>query len=185
MNGYQIHSKTLLCKLSNVTPSTPSSTSSTPTTPLSNISPQNQPSLNLYVKNLPVHYREEQLRALFNPFGEILDVKVMIDKNTGESRQIGFVRYSNQQQATNALNEMHGHMLEHSEIPLAVRYAETENEKLMRKQRQQTQTRTPNRPAQHKQIYHYMDQQNQPYFSQTSQLLQSGKFYFLYLTMMK
>jgi hypothetical protein len=33
------------------------------------------------------------LRKLFEPFGQIRECKVMVDKNTGISRQIGFVRY--------------------------------------------------------------------------------------------
>lgn len=168
MNGFQIANKTLLCKLSNVTPNTPPSTSTptptTPSNPFTSSYPQNQPSLNLYVKNLPVHHREEQLRALFAPFGEILDVKVMVDKNTGESRQIGFVRYLNQQDATQALNEMNGYVIDKDEMPLTVRYAETEGEKLVRKHRQNQSRNQSNRsPARQ---FGYTGEQQQQYYQQ-------------------
>lgn len=35
----------------------------------------------------------DDLRALFEKFGPINTCKVMVDKATGQSRQIGFVRY--------------------------------------------------------------------------------------------
>jgi RNA recognition motif-containing protein len=159
MNGYQIHNKTLLCKLSNATPNSPP----TPTTPGHSQTTSFPPSSNLYVKNLLAHQREDELKELFEPFGQVLDVKVMIDKNTRESRQIGFVRFANQQQATEALNAMNGHLFDQSDIGLSVRYAESEGEKTSRKQRQN------NRPSKPRHVENHL-------YTQPQQLLQNGMF---------
>mmetsp|Transcript_8293 Transcript_8293/g.13509 ORF Transcript_8293/g.13509 Transcript_8293/m.13509 type:complete len:393 (-) Transcript_8293:163-1341(-) len=125
MNGQRISSKTLLCKLSNTSPTAQS--------------PQNtEPSANLYVKPLLPDTSEDQLRAMFAPFGSIAECKVMVDKQTGVSRQIGFVRFENQEDADRALHSMNGTKLEANAPPLIVKYAESETQKLMRRQRQIT-----------------------------------------------
>jgi len=53
----------------------------------------------------------EDLRAIFAVFGTVLDCKVMVDKVTGLSRQIGFVRFGSVADATRALEEMTGKVL--------------------------------------------------------------------------
>ncbi len=53
----------------------------------------------------------EQLKALFSVFGNIEECRVMMDKKTGRSRQIGFVRFTNQQDATNALKQRNGYRM--------------------------------------------------------------------------
>jgi RNA recognition motif. (a.k.a. RRM, RBD, or RNP domain) len=45
-----------------------------------------------FTKLTLIHYKES-LREIFSSFGTIAAAKVMVDKVTGESRQIGFVRY--------------------------------------------------------------------------------------------
>jgi RNA recognition motif-containing protein len=37
-------------------------------------------------------FAADQLRELFGRYGTVVDAKVMIDRNTGQSRLIGFVR---------------------------------------------------------------------------------------------
>jgi len=119
MTGQRIGNKTLLCKLSNSSPN-----SGTP-----------EPSNNLYIKPLLAATSEDDLRGLFEKFGPINTCKVMVDKQTGQSRQIGFVRFEHQKDATAAMQKMNGHKLEEEAPPLVVKYAETEHQRANRKAR--------------------------------------------------
>ena len=41
---------------------------------------------NLFVGNLPLDATEEVLRDLFSPFGEVQQVRIMTDRDTGKAR---------------------------------------------------------------------------------------------------
>lgn len=45
----------------------------------------------IYVGNLPFSANEEDVRALFEPFGEVTSVKFINDRDTGRFRGFGFV----------------------------------------------------------------------------------------------
>ncbi|MBZ0116070.1 MAG: RNA-binding protein, partial [Sandaracinaceae bacterium] len=45
----------------------------------------------LYVGNLSFHTTEDELTQAFAQFGEVTDVKVILDRETGRSRGFGFV----------------------------------------------------------------------------------------------
>lgn len=45
---------------------------------------------NVFVKYLPHHYGEEDLQKLFEEFGSIQSVKVMVDPQTGSSLGYGY-----------------------------------------------------------------------------------------------
>lgn len=122
MNGAQIGNKKLLCKLSNLP---------------SNLNTNQTPSTNLYIKPLLPTTSDEDLRELFSPFGQIAEVKVMVDKITNLSRQIGFVRFYHLEDATNAMNAMTGYKFESTSPPLVVKYAESETERANRRARLQ------------------------------------------------
>jgi RNA recognition motif-containing protein len=47
--------------------------------------------MNLFVANISHTVTEEALRALFAEIGDVASVKIISDKNTGESRGYGFV----------------------------------------------------------------------------------------------
>jgi RNA recognition motif-containing protein len=46
----------------------------------------------LYVGNFPWSTTEEDLRELFTPFGEVEDVALIRDRDTGRSRGFGFIQ---------------------------------------------------------------------------------------------
>lgn len=52
------------------------------------------------------------LRHLFSQFGEILECKVMTDKGVNSTKQVGFVRFANVQEATIAIKQMNGYQLD-------------------------------------------------------------------------
>ncbi len=62
----------------------------------------------LYVGNMNYRTSEENLRDHFSPYGEILSVNIIFDRQTGQSKGFGFVEMENDdaaQAAIQALNE--------------------------------------------------------------------------------
>ena len=47
--------------------------------------------MNMYVSNLSFHTTDETLKALFTPFGNVTSAKVIMDRDSGQSRGFGFV----------------------------------------------------------------------------------------------
>ena len=45
----------------------------------------------IYVGNLPFSATEEEVEELFAPFGEVLSIKLITDRDTGRPRGFGFV----------------------------------------------------------------------------------------------
>ena len=48
-------------------------------------------SKNLYVGNLPWSVTEDEIRAAFEAYGEVISVKLIEDRETGRPRGFGFV----------------------------------------------------------------------------------------------
>ncbi|EFC42554.1 hypothetical protein NAEGRDRAFT_80404 [Naegleria gruberi] len=65
---------------------------------------ENSDLCNVFVKYLPPHFSDEDLRELFTPFGEIVSCHVMTDKTReNSSLGFGFVRFSNENEAQDAI----------------------------------------------------------------------------------
>jgi cold-inducible RNA-binding protein len=62
----------------------------------------------IYVGNFSFHMTEEELRALFQPFGAIESVSLATDRDTGRSRGFGFVSMSNDEEAEKAMAALNG-----------------------------------------------------------------------------
>jgi RNA recognition motif-containing protein len=45
----------------------------------------------IYVGNLPFEATEEELRSQFGQYGDVLSVKLITDRHTGQARGFGFV----------------------------------------------------------------------------------------------
>lgn len=63
---------------------------------------------NLFVGNLPFNSNEEGLRALFAQFGEVQQVKIMTDRDTGKPRGFAFVEMSQDEDAQKAITGLNG-----------------------------------------------------------------------------
>ena len=60
--------------------------------------------MNIYVGNIPRGVTENDLRELFQAFGEISSASIIKDKFSGESRGFGFVEMPNKEEAQKALS---------------------------------------------------------------------------------
>ena len=59
----------------------------------------------LYVGNLPYTVDDAQLRDLFDKYGEIDEMALIMDRDTGRSKGFAFVTFATQQAAEKALAE--------------------------------------------------------------------------------
>lgn len=66
----------------------------------------------LYVGNLSFHSTTESVREAFTPHGDVTDVHVVTDRQTGQSRGFAFVTMGDDAQAHKAIAAMNGAMLD-------------------------------------------------------------------------
>lgn len=59
--------------------------------------------MKLYVGNLPYNISDDQLRDMFAKFGTPDSARVITDRDTGQSKGFGFVEYSNDETARQAM----------------------------------------------------------------------------------
>jgi cold-inducible RNA-binding protein len=59
--------------------------------------------MKLYVGNLPYNISDDQLEAMFTKFGQPDSARVITDRDTGQSKGFGFVEFSNDEAARQAL----------------------------------------------------------------------------------
>ncbi|NTU51322.1 MAG: RNA-binding protein, partial [Candidatus Aminicenantes bacterium] len=64
--------------------------------------------MNIYVGNLPGTVNENDLREVFQAFGEVEKTAVIKDKFSGESRGFGFVEMPNKAEAEKAISLVNG-----------------------------------------------------------------------------
>jgi hypothetical protein len=60
----------------------------------------------IYVGNLSFKATDDDLRAAFEPYGEVVSARVIKDKETGRSRGFGFVEMPNQEQGNSAIEKV-------------------------------------------------------------------------------
>lgn len=64
--------------------------------------------MKLFVGNFSFSTTEDDLRALFQPYGNIDSVAVVTDRDTGRSRGFGFVEMPDRSQAEKAIEALNG-----------------------------------------------------------------------------
>lgn len=66
----------------------------------------------LYVGNLSFSASQDTIRNAFQPFGEITDIHLVTDRETGQSRGFGFVTMGSADAAQKAIHEMNGALVD-------------------------------------------------------------------------
>ena len=64
--------------------------------------------MNIYVGNLNYSITEDELSKVFSAYGEVISVKLIIDKMTKRPKGFGFVEMSDDRAATTAIEELNG-----------------------------------------------------------------------------
>jgi hypothetical protein len=63
---------------------------------------------NLFIFHIPNHFTNLDMYQLFGPYGNLLSVRIMVEKDTGRSRGFGFVSYDTPDAAALAIKELNG-----------------------------------------------------------------------------
>ncbi len=59
----------------------------------------------LYVGNFPYSVTEDQLREIFSQYGEISELAMIMDRDTGRPKGFGFITFTTQEAAEKALEQ--------------------------------------------------------------------------------
>ena len=68
--------------------------------------------MNLYVSNFSSDKDDDGLRELFEKFGQVTSSKVVMDRATGRSRGIGFVKMATEEEGMNAILGLNDKLIE-------------------------------------------------------------------------
>lgn len=64
--------------------------------------------MNIYVANIPFKATEDDLRELFEEYGDVSSAKIIMDKLTQRSRGFGFVEMDDETEARQAIEAING-----------------------------------------------------------------------------
>lgn len=62
--------------------------------------------MNIYVGNLNYNLSEDELRSIFEEFGEVVSAKIIMDKYSGRSKGFGFVEMADNEEANAAIEAL-------------------------------------------------------------------------------
>ena len=72
--------------------------------------------MNIYVGNLDFKVDENDLREVFEEYGEVASAKLITDKYSGRSKGFGFVEMNDDEAAKKAIEELNGAMYENRDM---------------------------------------------------------------------
>lgn len=64
--------------------------------------------MNIYIGNISFRATVDDLRQLFEQYGEVKNVTVITDRETGRSRGFGFIEMANASDGKAAIEALHG-----------------------------------------------------------------------------
>jgi RNA recognition motif-containing protein len=65
-------------------------------------------SMNIYVGNLLFDVTEDELKELFAPFGQVTEVRLIMDKFSGKTKGFGFIEMPSKEEAQKAIEGLNG-----------------------------------------------------------------------------
>lgn len=72
--------------------------------------------MNIYVGNLDYKVDEDDLKGIFEEYGNVSESKVITDKYNGRSKGFGFVVMEDDSEANKAIQELNGATFENRQI---------------------------------------------------------------------
>jgi|GEM_PF-758685 len=76
--------------------------------------------MNILIRNLSRDTNEVELKRLFEPFGKIASLNIVVDGATGESKGFGFADMPNKEDAVAAIKQLNGTVLKGEKIRVKV-----------------------------------------------------------------
>lgn len=76
--------------------------------------------MNIFVSNLSFRLNNDELKNVFDEFGEVTSAKIVTDRETGRSRGFGFVEMSNDSEANIAIETLNGKEVKGRNISVSV-----------------------------------------------------------------
>lgn len=87
-------------------------TATTPGPPIQTTTSNKGPDgANLFIFHIPNHFTNVDMFKLFCSYGNLLSVRIMVEKDTGRSRGFGFVSYDTPESAATAIKELNGFVI--------------------------------------------------------------------------
>jgi RNA recognition motif-containing protein len=83
--------------------------------------------MNIFISNLSFRIDDQDLRQLFEEYGDIASAKVIMDRDTGKSRGFGFVEMPNDESAKKAIEELDRAEYDGKVISVSIAKPKTEN----------------------------------------------------------
>ncbi|GAX80990.1 hypothetical protein CEUSTIGMA_g8425.t1 [Chlamydomonas eustigma] len=83
------------------------------------------PSDNIYCKNLPLGWAENDLRALFQPFGHVSMIRILLPAENMGQGGAALVRMASLEEARTAIQRLQGHQLIGAQQPIVIRFADS------------------------------------------------------------
>jgi len=84
--------------------------------------------MNMYVSNLSFNTGESDLQKLFSEYGTVSSLKIITDRQTGQSRGFAFVEMDNDQEANNAIEKLNNKEIQGRQISVSVAREKTKRD---------------------------------------------------------
>lgn len=88
--------------------------------------------MNIYVGNLNFKMRQEELKEIFEQYGEVKSAKIIFDRETGRSKGFGFVEMEDEAQAMQAIEALNGADVKGRNIRVNMERERTDNRRNFR-----------------------------------------------------
>jgi len=82
--------------------------------------------MNIFISNLSFRVTNEDLKTLFDEYGDVTSAKVITDKYSGKSRGFGFVEMSNDTEGQAAIDKLNQAKYDEKVISVSIAKPKTE-----------------------------------------------------------
>jgi RNA recognition motif-containing protein len=76
--------------------------------------------MTIYIGNLSYNKREGEIKKIFQKFGKVTYVKIVLDSKTERSKGIAFVQMPNEKDALKAISELNGSILDERTLKVSI-----------------------------------------------------------------
>ncbi|XP_033221856.1 protein alan shepard isoform X6 [Belonocnema kinseyi] len=91
-------------------------------------SQQEQDPTNLYIANLPLNFKENDVEGLLAQYGQVISTRILRD-TSGQSKGVGFARMESKEKCEQIIQMFNGKALQGGKDPLLVKFADGGNKK--------------------------------------------------------